>query len=306
MNSETIWDPTEARRALLAGHAPDHIRVSGDIDLSGSDITYLPNNLTCVKLNIDTCTNLQKFPAGLTCFELSAKDLFITEIPSVKVSYRLDLSGSFLLRDLPEDLEVGTLILRGCTSLEKLPHGITVNFLDVTSCTGLTSLADVGEIRGGRLLARGCDRLETLPSWLSTIGRLDVSECPLVTNLPPGIEVTDWLDIGGSGITEVDDPDVNFRWRGVAVSREVALHPESITYGEVMKETNLEVRVLLERFGYARFLEEAHAEELDRDSDPGGPRRLLRVPSKTTNRSSCLRFRARQPRVNTYYECHRI
>jgi hypothetical protein len=275
------WNPIEARKALLKGNAPDDMRVNGDLNLSETNITHLPKNLRCFKLNIDTCTYLQTIPSGLNCFELSARDLFITQLPSIEVGYKLDLSGCHNLTKLPDDLEVGTLILRGCTSLETLPRGITVNFLDVTSCTALTSLADVGEIRGGRLLARGCDRLEKLPSWLSTIGRLDVSECPLITALPAGIEITDWLDIGGSGITEVDDPDVSFRWRGVAVSRDVALHPETITYKQVMLEANLEVRhILLERFGYARFLAEAHAQELDNDVNPGGPRRLLKVKIK--------------------------
>jgi hypothetical protein len=272
------WEPEAATKAILAGTAPDGIAVVGEIDLSESDITRLPSRLRCTKLILDKCTHLVEFPSGLECFELQAQDLFITELPSLKVSYRMDLSGCFRLASIPEDLEVGTLVLRGCTSLVRLPDGLTVNFLDVTSCTALTHLPTHGAVRGGRLLARGCDRLETIPSWLTTVGRLDVSECPLITDLPAGIEITDWLDIGGSGVTSVEDPDVAIHWRGVHVSHRVAFQPETIQCDEVLRESNLEVRrVLLERLGYARFLEEVGAKELDTDTDPGGKRRLLTV-----------------------------
>jgi hypothetical protein len=270
--------PEAATQALLAGTAPDNLHVVGHIDLTGSAITSLPSGLTCTKLTLNMCTELQAIPEGLACFELSAQDLFITDLPPLKVAYRLDLSGCFKLRSVAEDLTVGTLVLRGCTSLQQLPDGLSVNFLDVTSCTALEHLPSRGAIRGGRLLARGCDRLEGLPDWLQTVGRLDISECPLINRLPAGIEVSDWLDIGGSSITSVDDPNVTIRWRGVEVSHRVAFQPETITSQEVLREPNLEVRrVLTERIGYGRFLDEVGAKTLDSDTDPGGPRSLLRV-----------------------------
>lgn len=276
--SSTDWTPAAAREAILAGRAPDGMTVAGDLDLRGTPVRRLPAGLRCVKLRVDQCSDLRTLPEGLACFELSAQDLLIEELPAMKVDYRLDLSGCHALRALPADLTLGTLVLRGCTSLERLPDGLTVNFLDVTSCTALVELPPHGAVRGGRLLARGCVRLERLPAWLSRVGRLDVSECPLVTSLPAGIVVTDWLDIGGSGISAVEDPNVNLQWRGVAVSHRVAFAPETITSTEVLAERNVELRrVLLERMGYGRFLDEVRATELDSDRDAGGSRRLLRV-----------------------------
>src|SRR5581483_7212911 len=39
-------------------------------------------------------------------------------------------------------------------------------------------------------------------------------------------------------------------------------------------------RVLLDRYGYGRFLQDSDAEILDADRDPGGERQLLRVKLK--------------------------
>ena len=58
----------------------------------------------------------------------------------------------------------------------------------------------------------------------------------------------------------------------------IAFRPEEITAAEVLAERNAEVRrVKLERMGIERFLADANPETLDEDTDPGGPRRLLRV-----------------------------
>lgn len=47
---------------------------------------------------------------------------------------------------------------------------------------------------------------------------------------------------------------------------------------EVLTERNAERRrVLLDRYGYGRFITDARAEPLSADTDPGGPRQLLRV-----------------------------
>src|SRR5205807_2217177 len=51
-----------------------------------------------------------------------------------------------------------------------------------------------------------------------------------------------------------------------------------ITLEELLQEKNAERRrVLLDRFGIARFMKETKAEVLDEDEDPGGKRQLLRV-----------------------------
>jgi hypothetical protein len=132
----------------------------------------------------------------------------------------------------------------------------------------------------GRLNASGCTRLTALPAGLRRLAQLDVSNCPNLRDLPDGLEVGSWLDVGGSGVTGLPASlaGVRLRWRGVPVNERVAFRPETITVAEVLGERNAELRrVLLERFGFERFMAEAGATEIDRDRDAGGERRLLRV-----------------------------
>ncbi len=64
---------------------------------------------------------------------------------------------------------------------------------------------------------------------------------------------------------------IQLRWAGVNVDRRIAFYPETITVEEVLEEKNSERRrVLLDRYGYAKFLQDANAEVVDRDRDPGG------------------------------------
>ncbi len=77
------------------------------------------------------------------------------------------------------------------------------------------------------------------------------------------------------------------RWRdgtalysvhGVRVPGWVVEHPDRITAETIENEKNVEVRrIMIEKFGLARYVQDAQFEELDVDKDPlGQPRRLLR------------------------------
>ena len=67
---------------------------------------------------------------------------------------------------------------------------------------------------------------------------------------------------------------------GVRLPDDVILRPESVTVARIDAEKNAEVRrVMLERFGLARYMLESKAEVLHEDTDQlGHPRRLLRKP----------------------------
>ena len=61
---------------------------------------------------------------------------------------------------------------------------------------------------------------------------------------------------------------------------------------QVLGEGNAEVRrVMLERIGFDRFMQQAGAEMLDGDRDPGGPRRLLSVKLPGDEDLVCLSVR---------------
>lgn len=82
-----------------------------------------------------------------------------------------------------------------------------------------------------------------------------------------------------------DGPAVEFRdgwgvhaWHGVRVPPDVITSPDRITTERINGETNAEIRrVMLERFGVARYVRESGATVLHADTDQlGFPRRLLR------------------------------
>jgi hypothetical protein len=65
------------------------------------------------------------------------------------------------------------------------------------------------------------------------------------------------------------------------VEERILLRPETISVDEILQERNAERRrVLLDRFGIPRFMQESKASLLDEDRDRGGPRQLLRVEMK--------------------------
>jgi hypothetical protein len=261
MTAERCVSGDEARKLILAGEAPEGLRVRGRLDLTNTAAVNLPPGLRCYHLDLRG-SRVRTLPEGL------------------EVEYKLDLQDCRELVELPEGLKVGSLVLRGCTALRALPEGLDVYFLDVQGCTRIEGWPRRAQIRIGRLNASGCARLTSLPAGLRSLAQLDVSNCPNLRELPPGLRVSSWLDVGGSGITRLPASlaGVRLRWRGVPVNERIAFRPETITTGEILGERNAELRrVMLERIGFERFIKEVGAEVLDRDRDAGGERQLLRV-----------------------------
>jgi hypothetical protein len=303
----------DARNLILRGEAPANLRVSGHLNLSdNSSLKELPDGLTVTsldvsgcgalgslpnalrvrRLNLNGCRSLAALPLGLSCYELDMCETDVRELPpDLRVEYRLDLSGCSRLERLPEGLNVGTLALNNCVSLEALPEGLDVNFLDISGCVALRGWPQKARVGIGRLRAANCAQITSLPRWLTDVAQLDVNGCINLSELLEGLRVTSWLDLADSGIKSLPASieGARLRWRGVPIDERIAFRPETITATEILAETNAELRrVLLERVGYEAFLKEAEAETLDRDSDPGGERRLLRVPMQDDEDLVCV------------------
>jgi hypothetical protein len=292
INEQSV-DPRQARKLILAGGAPVGMRVAGTLDLAGiSQPFQLPAGLVVRRLTLRGSTGLAELPRGLRCYELDARQTLLRRLPEdIQVEYRLDLEGCSALEVLPEGLKVGSLVLRDCTALTALPERLDVYFLDLTGCSQLVRWPRSGVLRIGRLLARGCTRLASLPRWLTNLSQLDVGGCVNLTDLPPSLRVSSWIDLAHTGITWLPAAarGAQIRWRGVPIDERIAFHPETITGQEVLQEANAERRrVLLERMGYEAFLRQVRAHELDRDRDAGGDRRLLRVPLDGDEPLVCL------------------
>lgn len=303
ISTDRILTPDEAVRLIRARKAPDGICVNGHLSLAGdNDLTELPQGLTAPSLDVSGCFNLTALPEGLTvrridasgckslrhlprdlrCNELDLQGTAVETLPSdLRVAYRLNLSACSDLRELPVGLKTGSLVLQECTRLRALPEGLDVYFLDISGCSGLKTWPRRASLKIGRLNARDCSGLTDLPPWLAQVSQLDLRGCMGLTELPEGLIVSSWVDLADTGITSLPMSMANaaLRWRGVPIDSRVAFEPQTITAAEVLGTANAELRrVKLERMGYEAFMLGANAQELDRDTDPGGERRLLRVP----------------------------
>ncbi len=127
-------------------------------------------------------------------------------------------------------------------------------------------------------LSRQRDLYE-LPEHL-TCESLDISDCVNLTTLPAGLHVTYWIEVAGCGITGLPSGHgFSLLWRGVSVTDRIAFEPQSMTGQDILQLDNAELRrVLIERIGYEKFIEQVGGLVKDKDTDPGGDRQLVQVP----------------------------
>ena len=229
---------------------------------------------------------------GVELYKLSLVGCQMTALPSgVRIAGELDCTNCTALTTLPDGLSVPTIRLAGCFSLERLPEGLSCHFLDLTDCTGIADWPAAGQIDVGRATLRGCGQLRSLPEWFGLLAQLDLRDCANLRELPKSLRITSWIDVAGTRIRKLPPSldGVPLRWRGVSIDRRIAFDPETITAAEILEEVNAERRrVMLERMGYEAFLKEAEAKVLDCDTDPGGERRLFRVPMDGDEDLVCL------------------
>ncbi len=250
----------EARQFLIK-ESKGTIEVDGLIDLRGVE--------------------LRKLSASISCHDLDASGSALTCLPDdIRVESRLVLDDCSKLESLPAGLTCGSLSLRGCGYLNALPEGLSTWFLDLTDCQRFSCWPNNATIQRGTLRLRNCIEVQSLPNWLGLLGQLDLSGCVQLSEVPDGVRVSSWIDIGGTNIQALPNSlaSAPLRWRGVPVDQRIAFHPETLTSREVIQERNAERRrVMIERMGYLRFAEQAGAKVLDSDQDAGGQRELLRI-----------------------------
>lgn len=259
--AEKPVSPDAAGQAIRAGRDLGPMHVQGRLDLSKFDGESLP--------------------AGIRCYELDARESRLRTLPpDLRVEGRVVLDGCARLEALPDGLSAGSISLRGCRALAALPEGLGTWFLDMTECSGFGHWPRQGTVHNGSLVLRGCTRLGNLPAWLGRLSQLNLADCPGVREIPEGVSVTGWLDIGGSGVTALplSLAGAPLRWRGVPIDERIAFQPELLTAKETLAERNAERRrIMIERMGYLRFARESGAKVLDKDRDAGGDRSLLSV-----------------------------
>lgn len=227
----------------------------------------------------------------IECLDFMAEESLLITLPkNLSALNTISLSGSKEFTTLPPGLIVDVLHLRECTALSYLPEDMEVFSLDVSGCTNLGAWPERLAFKGGRLGMANCTKLNYLPAWLKKVHELDISGCPGITELPEDLEITGTIHLAGSGIKSLPAGcNAQIRWRGVLANTMIAFHPEQLTAAMVLSEPNAERRrVILELVGLERFMKEANAEILHSDTDPGGPRNLLRVPMEGDEDIVCL------------------
>lgn len=83
------------------------------------------------------------------------------------------------------------------------------------------------------------------------------------------------VHVEGRHVHRTDGPAIEYEdgsgvwcWQGVAVPKEVVLHPETLTAARILREPNAEVRrVMIQRYGQERLVCDAHSTILDREGD---------------------------------------
>ncbi|MEM7015133.1 MAG: DUF6745 domain-containing protein [Verrucomicrobiota bacterium] len=264
MSDEVVeLSPAAAKKLIREGN-PDHpIRVRGLLDLSNFKSKQLPDGL------------------DLHCYDLDLRGSHLESLPDkLRIDSRLIADACRNLETLPENFSAGSISLRDCPSFTALPEGLDTWFLDLTGSQRFEQWPSHATINRGSLILRNCIGVRTLPDWLTNLAHLDVAGCAQLPDVPDGVKVSGWIDVGGSGLTGLPKSleGVSLRWRSVPIDERIAFDPESLTAKEALAETNAEIRrVMIERMGYLRFAQEAGAKVLDEDTDPGGTRQLLKI-----------------------------
>lgn len=273
---------------------PDRLTVHGDLRLIGVCVSRLPESLIVEgDLTLECCPRLTELPEHLSVGgSVKINRCPVSTLPrSLNVGGDLKLLRLAHLEEVPGWLSVpGSLVLSRCPSLIWVLPGVRVGKdLSLTRCEALEELPE-GLRVPGVLDLRGCSRLESLPAGLvvgDTPGRpefataLRLVDCAALRALPDDLDVKGPIDVAGSGLRDFPARlarSARVMWRGVVVPPDVVFRPETLTPAQILGQWNAELRrVMLERAGLDRVLRRANAEVLDRDTDAGGERRLVRV-----------------------------
>jgi hypothetical protein len=259
--------------AIATNTLPGHCTIKGHFDVIGEpNVRRLPDGLTIEgSLVLRDCPNLVELPRNLC------------------VTKTLSLAGCAGLKSIPSDLVVWrTLILDRCSSLTTLPAFRTTTI----SCQDCVTLTSVGKCRTLNLNLGGCRNLISLAEGLFA-ENLNVSGCTRLRCVPHNIKVQ-WLEMADCGLTSFPKAcrNVRLKWRGIGISSDIAFQPESIALNDIFSEPNAALRrVLLERYGFERFMNAANTEVLDHDEDKGGDRRLLMCQMNGDERLVCLQVK---------------
>ena len=181
----------------------DKIKVGRSLDLEGSNIKELPENLT-IGGSLDLRrTNITELPENLTVgWSLDLEGSNITQLPeNLTVGGSLYLEGTNII-ELPENLTVGGNLHLERTNIIELPENLTVGgnlHLEITNIKELPENLTVG---GSLYLER--TNIKELPDNLTVGGGLHLEGTNII-ELPENLTVGGSLYLEGTNITELPE-----------------------------------------------------------------------------------------------------
>ena len=313
-NLEVTW--LDLSECTSLSSLPNNIQITDTLNLSGcTSITRIPNNLHLRTLNLSNCTNLTSLPENLQVDEwLNISGCIkLTELPRKLKTRILLMSDCKRVSKLPNNILVQNhLVLSGCTELTSLPNNLNIPALNLSGCTKLTSLPN--DLHVEILLnLSNCSGLESLPNRLKT-KQLILQGCTSITKLSDNIEIES-LNLDSTNESLIHSTSVKrleqirVIWNGVEVPVHTLKHPERLTPQQIIEEPNSEVRrVMLERYGEQKFIENLGAEPVHQDKygvlyrvelPDDEPLVMVKVQDASTDREYFLRV---PPDMQTAHE----
>lgn len=225
----------------------------------------LPPNLIIESLAVSSCPRFKALPPQLLVVEAIEVDGCpdFETIPPETVCYEFKSTGGKV-----RAIDTKWRALRGLTVrsplLERLPS--TLLFAE-------------------SLDLNGCTALKRLPPRLTVRSSLDLTDCAALEEVPAQMPPPQRVELGGTRLNGVPGSwqAIPISWHRVPVSARILYQPDRVPPSEVLAEGNLEVRrIMLQRIGFEAFARSVDSVLVDEDRDPGGARRLLRIPTKAT------------------------
>ncbi|MDB6133792.1 MAG: hypothetical protein JWM59_2035 [Verrucomicrobiales bacterium] len=300
---------TEIPPQLFAGHSlmligcpalrslPVIIRPLRLLVLDGVGIESLPETLRFEEgavLVVQNCCHLRSLPAAVGEGDLShitiRNCLRLTALPRLTASDRIML-GRCWGKTVDQPLQAPEIRIQACLELEGTDGQLNGKRIKISDCPKLVRMtAPTGGLE--LLHLKNCPALPALPEGMSFQGEpaeLILRECGSLAALPAdmstGTRIPDpqgpaSLVVEAAPFPPGKPPAWPFTWsvrvRGVLLEPATVLDPEGIDPIVVLRHPNAEVRrVLLENLGMERLLSTVPHENVDEDTDPGGPRRLI-------------------------------
>jgi len=285
----------------------------------GCFISTLPEEMVIIEsIHIESCSQLTQWPVRMDCLEseglerLTIYNCATPKLPQQIVARDRIHFVNLSTKELNSNLIAKSIFIRKCRELEKVSGTITTSKLSFNNCTRLRTFSALPQ-KIQVLDLSNCQSLEALPDSLVFRSKwpdrneLILTNCKELRNLPTKMTFSGRLEVSGCGLTGLPKKmrKCSVLWRGHWVPPETIFYPETLTPQDILTQSNAEIRrLMLERVGIDKVLNNAKAITINTDTDVGGPRSLLEVRIAQSRRRTeqVLRYlRCRCPSTEREY-----